>query len=409
MTEITPVSGGVCAPEGFRAGGVYCGIAKNAQKPDLALIASDTPCSCAATYTANKVKAAPLGVTREHLQNGRAQAVICNSGNANACMAGGAEVARGMCGLAADMLGIPASDVVVASTGVIGQPLPLEKVQGAAGALARSLRGDGAGSRLCATAMMTTDTVAKEISVRFPLGGKACKLGGVAKGSGMIHPNMGTMLCFLTTDAAISPALLQQALSAVVRDTFNMVSVDGDTSTNDMAVVLANGRAGNPIVDRAGADYDAFADALSHVCTYLARMMAKDGEGATKLLECAVGGAVDDPSARLLAKSVISSSLVKAAMFGSDANWGRVLCAMGYSGAAGDLSRADITFASRAGAVAVCREGAGLAFDEEMAKRVLGEEEIEIQIQLHQGDARAVAWGCDLTLDYVRINGDYRS
>ena len=403
----TTLSGGVCAPLGFRAGGVHCGLAKKAGKKDLALIVSEAPCTAAATYTKNKVKAAPLLVTKSHLQNGSARAILCNSGNANACNADGLAVAKEMCAATAEALGLSPEDVLVASTGVIGQPLPVEKVRSSLPRLAESLSGDG--SPDAAHAIMTTDLMVKETAVSFPLDGKPCTIGGIAKGSGMIHPNMATMLGFLTTDAAITAPMLAKALSAVTNDTFNMVSVDGDTSTNDMAVILANGLAGNAVIDSEGPAFEAFAAALKQVCVYLARTMAKDGEGASKLLECTVCGAPDDATAKILAKSVVCSSLVKAAMFGADANWGRVLCALGYADAAFDITRVELSFASAAGTVLVCKDGAGVPFSEEAAKKVLLENEIGIKIGLHQGDGSATAWGCDLTYDYVKINGDYRS
>ena len=401
------VSGGVCAAIGFTAGGVHCGIRKSKTKRDLALIRSEKPAAAAAVYTTNLVKGAPLTVTRQHLANGYAQAVICNSGNANTCNADGIEIAEGMCALTAEALGISADDVVVASTGVIGQPLDLAPIRAGIPALAASLSRDG--SQLAAEGIMTTDTVLKEIAVEFELGGRVCRLGGIAKGSGMIHPNMATMLVFLTTDAAITPQMLQKALSGDVADTFNMVSVDGDTSTNDMVTILANGMAGNPEICSDGADFAAFMQALNTVTVYLCRRIAGDGEGATKLLECKVSGARDIGTAKTVAKSVICSSLLKAAMFGADANWGRVLCAIGYSGAEVDVSKIGVAFRSCAGTVSVCENGAGVAFSEEQAKTILLEKEIEILVSLHDGGAGATAWGCDLTYDYVKINGDYRT
>jgi len=394
---------------GFSAGGVHCGLAKQPDKKDLALIVSEVPCAAAAIYTRNKVKASPLAVTKAHLADGTARAVICNSGNANACSADGEAVARGMCRAAAQALGISPRDVAVGSTGVIGQPLPLEKVAAAAPALKAALEDGWGGSDAAARAIMTTDLSKKELAISFVLGGKTCRLGGIAKGSGMIHPNMGTMLAFLTTDAAVSAPMLQKALRDVTEDTFNMVSVDGDTSTNDMCVVLANGLAGNPIVDAEGPALEDFTGALRAVCTHLAREMARDGEGATKLLTCTVEGAPDTRTARVLSKSVICSNLFKAAMFGADANWGRVLCALGYADADFDISRTGVCFASAAGSVEVCKDGAGVPFSEEQAKRVLGEKEIDIRVSLCQGGGSATAWGCDLTYDYVKINGDYRS
>ena len=401
------IQGGVCAPAGFTAAGVHCGIRKNKTKKDLALLYSEVPCAAAAVYTKNLVKGAPITVTRENLADGRAQAVLCNSGNANTCNADGPAVARRMCELAADACGIDARDVIVASTGVIGQRLDVSPIEASVGALKDALSPDG--SRDAAEAIMTTDTAVKEFAVSFTAGGRECRLGGIAKGSGMIHPNMATMLVFLTTDCAIAPELLQKALSADADDSFNMISVDGDTSTNDMVCILANGRAGNLPIDAEGADYDAFAEALAFVTRRLCRAIAKDGEGATKLLECRVRGARSLSDARILAKSVVCSSLVKAAMFGADANWGRVLCAVGYAGVETDPNGIDVSFSSAAGAVSVCESGAGVDFSEEEAKAVLSADEIRIDVALRDGGAEATAWGCDLTYDYVKINADYRS
>ncbi|MFV0401380.1 MAG: bifunctional glutamate N-acetyltransferase/amino-acid acetyltransferase ArgJ [Oscillospiraceae bacterium] len=413
--NIQPVNGGVCAPKGFSAGGVHCGIAKKADKKDLALIFSEQPCTAAATYTTNKVQAAPIRTTMAHLADGTARAILCNSGNANACNADGDRVAAQMCQLAAKALGILAEDVVVASTGVIGVPLPIGPIEGGIESLVKALDATEKGSDDCAAAIMTTDTAKKEIAVTVEIGDKTVTIGGICKGSGMIHPNMATMLAFVTTDAAISAGMLQKALSAVVKDTFNMVSVDGDTSTNDMCTVLANGMAGNAEITGTGEDFAAFTAGLRAVCLYMAKAIAKDGEGATKLLECAVTGAKDETSARVLAKSVITSSLFKAAMFGADANWGRVLCAMGYADADFDPLKVSVSFASAAGVIQVCKDGGSLSFSEERAKEILTQNEIEILIALADGEGKAVeghsavAWGCDLTYDYVKINGDYRS
>ena len=401
------IEGGVCAAKGFRANGVHCGIRKNHSKKDLSLIFSTVPASAAAVYTTNLVKGAPLTVTKKHIANGTAQAVICNSGNANTCNANGIEIAEEMSALAASALGIAAEDVVVASTGVIGQPLSIAPIAAGLPELVAGLSDNGSGT--AAEGIMTTDTVRKEVAVEFTLGGKTCRLGGIAKGSGMIHPNMATMLVFLTTDAAISPAMLQKALSGDIANTFNMLSIDGDTSTNDMVTILANGLAGNPEVTEEGEDFTAFMQALNSVTIALCRKIAGDGEGATKLLECKVTGAADLATAKTVAKSVICSSLLKAAMFGADANWGRVLCAIGYSGADVDVNKVDVAFSSPAGTVAVCKDGAGLDFSEEKAKQVLLEKEIEILVELNSGNAASTAWGCDLTYDYVRINGDYRT
>ena len=400
------IAGGVCAATGFSASGVHCGIRKNKTKRDLALIYSSVPASAAAVYTTNLVKGAPLVVTKQHLADGKAQAIICNSGNANTCNANGIEIAEQMSSLLGQALHIDPSDVVVASTGVIGQPLDIAPIAAGIPELVNCL---GPHSDEAAEGIMTTDTKRKEIAVSFTAGGKECKIGGICKGSGMIHPNMATMLVFITTDCAISPAMLQKALSTDIANTFNMVSVDGDTSTNDMVTVLANGLAGNAEITAAGADFDAFAAALHTVTSHLSRAIARDGEGATKLLTCTVTGATDDATARVLARSVISSSLVKTAMFGSDANWGRVLCALGYSGAPFNPEAADVSFASSAGIVDVCSAGRALDFSEELAKKVLLEKEVSIIVTLHDGDADATAWGCDLSYEYVRINGDYRS
>ena len=401
------INGGVCAATGFTANGIHCGIRKNKTKRDLALIMSKTPASSAAVYTTNLVKGAPLAVTKSNISNGIAQAIICNSGNANTCNANGIEIAQQMCDLVAKNTNILANDVVVASTGVIGQPLSIEPIENGLPALVSGLTSDG--SELAAEGIMTTDTVKKEIAVEFTLGGKTCKIGGIAKGSGMIHPNMATMLVFITTDACISPKMLQKALSSDIADTFNMVSVDGDTSTNDMVVVLANGMAGNDEIDSEGEDFSEFMRALNTVTIYLCKMIAGDGEGATKLLECTVSGAKDKQTAKTVAKSVICSSLLKAAMFGADANWGRVLCAIGYSGADVDTSLVDVSFKSNAGEIEVCKNGAGVDFSEEKAKEILLEKEIQILISLSSGSESATAWGCDLTYDYVKINGDYRT
>lgn len=401
------VSGGVCAAKGFTASGIHCGIRKNRTKRDIALIFSEARAHAAAVYTTNLVKGAPLTVTKAHIADGFAQAVICNSGNANTCNANGIEIAEQMSDLLGKELNIPAADVVVASTGVIGQPLNIEPIAKGIPSLVKELSADG--GEYAAEGIMTTDTVKKEIAVEFVLGGKVCRMGGIAKGSGMIHPNMATMLVFITTDAAISAEMLEKALKHDVQSTFNMTSVDGDTSTNDMVTILANGMAGNEEIVADGADFAAFMQALNTVTVYLCRMIAGDGEGATKLLECKVSGAADDKTAKTVAKSVICSSLLKAAMFGADANWGRVLCAIGYSGAAVDVNKVDVAFRSVKGTVAVCKNGAGVEFSEEIAKEILLEKEIEILVGLNSGDFAATAFGCDLTYDYVKINGDYRT
>jgi len=405
--EIKLISGSVAAPQGFTAAGVHCGVRKSRTKRDLALIFSQQPCAAAAVYTTNKVKGAPILVDQENLADGRAQAVICNSGNANTCNANGVEIARAMCDLTGAALGIAPADVIVASTGVIGQPMTIDPIAAGIPGLCAALSktGDGEANE----AIMTTDTIKKEVAVSFPIGGVECRMGAIAKGSGMIRPNMATMLGFVTTDAAITPALLHKALTASVADTYNMVSVDGDTSTNDTVAVLANGMSGAPLIDSEGPDYDAFLEALTFVNEKVARLMAGDGEGATKLLVIRVSGAADTASAKVIAKSVCCSSLFKAAMFGSDANWGRVLCAIGYADAPCDVHKVAVSFASKAGAVEVCRDGAGIPFSEEEAKRVLSEKEIDVIITLGDGQGSATAYGCDLTYDYVKINGDYRT
>ena len=401
------INGGVCAAKGFLAGGVHCGIRKNKTKRDIALIWSEKRCATAAVYTKNLVKGAPLAVTKSNIADGYAQAVICNSGNANTCNANGIEIAQTTCALLGEALNIPAEDVVVASTGVIGQQMTIDPIKAGIPELIKALSPDG--SQMAAEGIMTTDTKLKEVAFEFEMGGKTCHIGGIAKGSGMIHPNLATMLVFITTDAAISPEMLQKALSGDVQNTFNMVSVDGDTSTNDMVTVLANGMAGNETVTAEGADFNAFMAALNSVTVYLCRCIAGDGEGATKLLECKVSGAAELATAKTVAKSVICSALTKAAMFGADANWGRVLCAIGYSGADVDVDKIDVTFASKAGEIKVCENGAGIDFSEEKAKEILLCDEIEILVDLGMGDVKSTAWGCDLTYEYVKINGDYRT
>ena len=400
------VQGGVCAAKGFTANGVHCGIRKNKTKRDLALIVSEKRASAAAVYTQNLVKGAPLTVTKNNVADGYARAVICNSGNANTCNANGIEIAEKTCALVAKELGISPTDVVVASTGVIGQPLDITPIAKGIPALVAGL---GDNSNLACEGIMTTDTRPKEIAFEFVIGGKTCKIGGIAKGSGMIHPNMATMLVFVTTDCAITPNMLQKALSEDIKTSFNMVSVDGDTSTNDMVSVLANGMAENPVIDSEGEAFDVFCQALNAVTVYLCRMIAGDGEGATKLLECKVSGGKTEEIAKIVAKSVICSSLFKAAMFGADANWGRVLCAIGYAGVDVDVNKVDVAFRSAKGEILVCKNGAGVPFSEEKAKEILLESEIEVLIALNDGNGQATAWGCDLTYDYVKINGDYRT
>ena len=404
------IPGGVTAPKGFRAWGVHCGVkSKKADKKDLALILSDQECAAAAVYTMNRVKAAPLYVTMEHLEDGTAWGVAANSGNANACCPMSHEYAEEMARLAARATGRAPADFVVASTGVIGQTLNIAAIRAGMPEAAAGLTAGPEGSDAAARAIMTTDTVKKELALACSIGGRTVTLGAIAKGSGMIHPNMGTMLCFITTDCAITHEMLEDALREVVARTFNRVTVDGDTSTNDMCLALANGMAGNPLIEWKDEDYSAFLAALEELCRQLARSIAGDGEGASKLVTCRMTGARSEESAERLAKAVVSSSLVKAAMFGSDANWGRVLCAMGYSKAPFRPEHVDVTFQSQAGSVPVCRQGDGLPFDEDAAKRILSEKEVVILVDLHEGDEAAECWGCDLTYDYVKINGDYRT
>lgn len=401
------INGGVCAPKGFKASGIHCGIRKNKTKRDLALIVSDTKASAAAIYTLNLVKGAPIYVTKDNISNGTAQAMICNSGNANTCNADGIEIATKMCDITANALGIDAKDVIVASTGVIGQPLDITPIADGMGQLVNELGYNN--STNAAEAIMTTDTVKKEFAVSFTLDGKECKMGGIAKGSGMIHPNMATMLVFITTDVAISPELLHKALYSDAQKSFNMISIDGDTSTNDMVSVIANGMAGNKIITEENEDFEIFKKALAMITEKLCKAIAKDGEGATKLVECFVSGGKDWHTAKTVAKSVVCSSLFKAAMFGADANWGRILCAIGYSGADVNVTKIDVSFTSEKGTVEVCKDGAGIPFSEENAKEILLCDEIKVNIDLKDGETSAVARGCDLTYDYVKINGDYRT
>ena len=401
------IDGGVCAPAGFKASGIHCGIRKNKTKRDLALIVSEKKASAAAIYTLNLVKGAPIYVTKSNIADGMAQAMICNSGNANTCNADGIEIAEKMCDITSKALGIDAKDVIVASTGVIGQPLDITPIANGMNQLVAELGDDNSSN--AAEAIMTTDTVKKEFAVSFEIGGKECRMGGIAKGSGMIHPNMATMLVFITTDAAISPELLHKALYSDAQKSFNMISIDGDTSTNDMVSVMANGMAGNETITEENADFETFTKALAMITEKLCKSIAKDGEGATKLVECFVTGGKDWHTAKTVAKSVICSSLFKAAMFGADANWGRVLCAIGYSGADVDVTKIDVSFTSEKGTVEVCKDGAGIPFSEEKAKEILLCDEIKVNVALNDGDASAVARGCDLTYDYVKINGDYRT
>ena len=404
------IAGGVCAARGFRAAGIHVGVkTHNLNKKDVALIVSDTMCTAAGVFTTNVVKAAPVLVSRAHLANGKARAIVCNSGNANACAPMGKENALRMCDAAANALGCDSGDVLVASTGVIGQMLKVDVIENGIPRLSGLLEASAAASDAAAHAIMTTDTVKKEVAVETVIGGKSVRIGGIAKGSGMIHPNMGTMLCFLTTDCAISSEMIRAALLETVQVSFNRISVDGDTSTNDTCIVLANGMAGNAEIAEKNGDYSVFVEALEVLCTKLARMMAKDGEGAKHLITCTVQGAASGKSAETISKSVISSTLTKAAIFGCDANWGRVLCAMGYSGETFDPDKVDVHFASAAGEIAVCEQGQGLPFDEELAKKILTEDEVEILIRMGEGDGSCTCWGCDITYDYIKINGDYRT
>ena len=400
------IEGGVCAAKGFKANGIHCGIRKNKSKRDLSLIYSEKRASAAAVYTTNLVKGAPITVTKNNISDGFAQAIICNSGNANTCNYNGVEIAQQMCELLSDEIGVSSSDVVVASTGVIGELLDINPI---CEGIPELVAGLGDNSGFAAEGIMTTDTVKKEIAVSFEIDGKECHIGGIAKGSGMIHPNMATMLVFITTDCAISPEMLQKALSTDIQDTFNMTSVDGDTSTNDMVSILANGMAGNDEITCEGEAFRVFMKALNTITVYLCRNIAADGEGATKLVECKVSGAASKEQAKIAAKSVICSSLVKAAMFGSDANWGRVLCSLGYGVKDLDPNTVDVSFKSSKGEIPVCVDGAGIPFSEEKAKEILLENEVEILVNLGVGEASACAWGCDLTYDYVKINGDYRT
>jgi len=403
------IPGGVTAPKGFRAWGVHCGVkSKKADKKDLTLILSDQECAAAAVYTMNRVKAAPLYVTMEHLEDGTAWGVAANSGNANACCPMSHEYAEEMARLAARATGRAPADFVVASTGVIGQTLNIAAIRAGMPEAAAGLTAGPEGSDAAARAIMTTDTVKKELALACSIGGRTVTLGAIAKGSGMIHPNMGTMLCFVTTDCAITREMLSEALHEVVPRTFNRVTVDGDTSTNDMCAVLANGMAGNPLIEWKDG-YTVFLKALRQLCQELARAIAGDGEGASRLITCAVREARSEESAERLAKAVVGSPLVKAAMFGADANWGRVLCAMGYSKAPFRPEYVDISFSSAVGAVAVCRGGMGLDFDEEAARSILSQDEVVIDVHLHEGEHEATCWGCDLTYEYVKINGDYRT
>lgn len=407
MDKIIKVKGGICAPAGFQAAGIHCGIRKNKKKKDLALIVSDQMCQVAAVYTTNKIKGAPIYVTKEHIQDGKAKAIICNSGNANTCAPNGIEVAEATCKLTADALGLKPSDIIVSSTGVIGEELFLEPFQEGIPKLAAELSYEGSDS--AAKAIMTTDTVKKELALEFTLGGKTCRMGGIAKGSGMINPNMATMLCFLTTDVAISHEMLQKALSADIQDTFNQISIDGDTSTNDTVAIMANGMAENPMIIQEGEDFQIFCKALYEMNHQLSKNIARDGEGATKLIECIVKGAPDKETARIISKAVIESNLLKAAMFGEDGNWGRILCAMGYAKTDFDISKTEVFIESMLGSAQVCQDATYFKHSDKKVSHILSAAEVKLVIDIHQGEAEATAYGCDLTYDYVKINGSYRS
>jgi len=406
----TKLKVGVTAPKGYLAAGLIAGIKKQPKK-DLAIVLSKTPANVACVFTTNVVKAACILFNQKVLaKNAPVRGLVINSGNANACTGeAGIVHTQMMADAFAQAFGVAASEVLVASTGVIGVPMPITEVVKGIGNVSKIVSASEASGHEAAEAIMTTDCFAKEFSLEVEIGGKIVTLGGMAKGSGMIHPNMATMLAFVTSDVNISPALLKEALQESNGRTYNMISVDGDTSTNDMVAVLANGLAGNPIIDRRGADYALFAEALDSVNRHLAKAIAGDGEGATKLLEVFVQGAADAESARKLARSVVSSSLVKAAFFGQDANWGRVLCALGYAGVQFDPGQVSIEFLSAAGSVSLMNKGEPIAFDEELALSVLKENEIKVVVFMGEGAAQATAWGCDLSYDYVRINGSYRS
>lgn len=407
--DIKMVKGGVCAAKGFFANGIYSGIKKKKNSKDLAIIYSDNICNAAAVYTQNKVQGANIIVSKEHLKNGKAKAIICNSGNANTCNKDGIEKAKSMCKAVSRYLNINEKEVVVASTGVIGIPLPIEPILRNIKPLIDNAKNSIESSKNTANAIMTTDTFIKEIAFSFKIGGKEIKIGGIAKGSGMIHPNMATLLAFITTDANISGKLLKKALMEDVKNTYNMISVDGDTSTNDMVVVLSNGEVQNPVIDKENENYKIFCKALNMVNTYLCKEIARDGEGATKLIECEVINSKDKETARKISKSIISSNLLKAAIFGCDMNWGRIACAIGYADCKFDINKVRINVSSNFGSIDVFEKGFGLKFDEKHALKILKEKEIKITVNMNSGKNKATAWGCDLTYDYVKINGSYRS
>ena len=405
--DIKVITGGICAPKGYKAAGMHAGIRYSSEKKDLMMITSETTADAAGVYTTNKVKGAPITVTKENIADGKASLVICNSGNANTCAPNGEEIAWQICELAAAATGKKAEDVIVASTGVIGEPMAIEPFEKNIPALAEALNADGSDD--AAAAIMTTDTVKKEIAIEFEIGGKTCRIGCIAKGSGMIHPNMATMLCFITSDVAISAEMLREVLKEDVKDSFNQMTVDGDTSTNDMCMVMANGMAGNEKIEGEGEDLEAFKEALAYVTRYTAMKLASDGEGAGKLIVCDLKGAPDKDTARKVSRSVVSSSLLKAAIFGEDANWGRVLCAIGYTDADFSADKVDVVMRSDKGSVTVCLDSRYAPHSEEEAALILSADKIYIDVDLKDGEASATAWGCDLTYDYVKINGDYRS
>ena len=411
--SIKYVDGGVCASKGFHAAGLHAGF-KKSKKKDLAIIYSENVCDAAAVYTTNKVKGASIIVTKEHLTNGKAGAIVVNSGNANTYAENGIEIAKETCKIAGEALNLKAEDILVCSTGVIGEKLSIDPFKAgipkaAKTVLAGDTEGRYYGSLQAAEAMMTTDKIKKEVAVSFTLGGKTCHIGGISKGSGMINPNMATMLAFITTDVDIDSKILRVALKNDINNSFNQISIDGDTSTNDTVIVMANGQSGNKRITSAGKNFDIFSAALNAVTVKLAKMMAKDGEGATKLIECKVKNAPTDVIAMRISKTVIQSDLVKTAIYGSDANWGRVLCAVGYTPGDFNVDNVDVQLASPSGEVTVCKGSFGLSFDEDLAKKILDDDEITIIVNLHDGIAAAEAYGCDLTYDYVRINGMYRT
>lgn len=408
MVKYNKIEGGICAANGFSAGGVHCGLRQNKDRLDLALVYSDVMCNCAGVYTLNKVKGAPIIITQNHLKDNLAQAIIINSGNANTCNIDGEEKALRMCELTANAMGLKTQDVIVASTGIIGEILPIEPIENAMESLKATL--SPTGNDMASDAILTTDLVKKEYAINFELNGKTCIIGGMAKGSGMIHPNMATMLAFVSTDVDIEKNLLQRCLKDVVDETFNMISVDGDTSTNDTVTVMSNAKAGNStITDPNSDEYKAFYEGLYQVLMNLSKDIARDGEGATKLLECNVCNASDINTARVVAKSVITSSLFKSAMFGQDANWGRILCAIGYSNAEFDINLIQVILSSANGDITVCENGRGVQFNKDDALEILKAEEVQVNIDMHDGESNATAWGCDLTYDYVKINADYHT